>query len=105
MVAGQIGQDFAVQFDLVFLEAVNKPAVRDALLSAGGVDLDLPERPQVPLFHFSVPVGIFPGVVQRVFGRPVFAFSAPAKTLGMLQEMLSALVAGFASFNSGHNVL
>ena len=49
---GEIGKNFAVEFNASFYKAVDKFVVGEAVLASGGADLDLPEATG-PAFLFA----------------------------------------------------
>ena len=58
IVEGEIGEDFAVDFDTALVNQAHELAVREILETGCGVDALNPKRAEVALFVFTVTIGI-----------------------------------------------
>ena len=101
-VLGEVGKDFAIQFYALFLESRDERAVLSAVLPGGGVDAHAPECAVNALFFFAAAKHPRLGVQKRLFGGALFVFTAPAETLGLLQDFGALLIGNCSSFNSWH---
>ena len=72
---GDIRQHLAVERDLGGLEPFHEAAVGRPGSAGGGVDTDLPERPEIALLGLAVAVGVGAAVVNGV-GRIAVKFGA-----------------------------
>lgn len=54
IILGEVGENFSVQFYILFFKLINKLAVGKAVLSGGGVYFYLPQPPEISFFLFSV---------------------------------------------------
>ena len=59
---GEVGENFSVKFNMRFLEAVDKFAVREVVLFCRGANLDLPQAAELSLFLAAVVKLKRPGV-------------------------------------------
>ena len=77
---GQVGQHFAVNLNLRFLQAVGKLAVGHAALTRSGVDTCNPKLAEHTLFGTAVAVGVLPSLHHRFFGDAEDITAAAAET-------------------------
>ena len=84
MILGKVGEDFAVELDIFFVELIDKFGIADVILSCGGVYLYLPQPAEISFLFLPVGELERPGVKRRFFSRPVVGLSAPLKTFRML---------------------
>lgn len=99
---GELGQDFAIEFDFVLFEPVNKPAVGETKRADGGVNLNLPEPAEVTFFPPAVSQSVFAGVEQGLARGAFFLASAETEALSRSQDFPSAFQTGCSAFDSGH---
>ena len=100
---GQIGEDFAVEINVGFLETGDELVVRKTFGSSGGTNLDLPEATGETLLFAAVIELESPGMQKRLLGLAVFVLSAPHKTFRMFEQILSSFVGGGPAFDPGHD--
>ena len=79
-----VSEYLPIEINLRFLELGDELGVADTMLSSGGIDFDLPEPPEVPLFLFSVCELECPGVEESFFCLAVLTLTGPLKAFGML---------------------
>ena len=84
MILGKVGEDFAVELDICFVELIDKFGIADVILPCGGVYLYLPQPAEIPFLFLSVGELGRPGVKRGFLGGSVVGLSAPLKTLCML---------------------
>lgn len=67
VVEGEVGEDFAVHFDAVFVEQTHQLRVAEVVHTGGSVDTLNPKSTEVAFFVFAVAIGVgktfFPGVL------------------------------------------
>jgi hypothetical protein len=78
ILAGELGQDFAIKINLVLLEEGNEFAVRETQGADGSVDLDIPESAEVILFIAAIAEGVSSGMGNRYLGLAFFFGAAEA---------------------------
>lgn len=64
-------QHLAIEPNIGLLAAVDKPAVADLPLSAGGAQAGYPQASEIPLAKLSTDAGIDSGPDDGLFGQPV----------------------------------
>lgn len=99
---GELSQDFAIEFDVVFFKLMNEAAVGESERPNGGVNFDLPESAEITFFLSAVPEGVSAGVKQGLARRPFFFASAVAKALGRLEYSTAPFQTNGSSFDSWH---
>lgn len=99
---GEVGENFAVEFDVGALETGNELVIRQAMLAGSGADLDLPKAAEVALFLTAALELVSPGVEHGFFGGAVLLASTPHKTLRVFEQSFAASVGSFSAFDSGH---
>ena len=99
---GQLGQNFAIQFNLIFFQETREAAIREAERADGGVDLNLPQRPGGALFLAPMAEGMRAGVKQGRFRFALFLASAETITLHPFENSAAASGGGDPSFYSWH---
>src|SRR5690606_23729393 len=68
IVHGEFGQHLAVDLDAGLQQAVDQPAVRQAVLTGRRIDAGDPQRTELALLRATVAVGILPGLDDRLLG-------------------------------------
>jgi hypothetical protein len=102
---GEIRQHFAIDCDFAGFHAVDKPAVRCAILSGCCVDAGDPQTTQVAPAGTSITIGI-PQAFQHGFvGSPEQSMARAKLAFIQFQYFLMMLATDYASFYSGHYVL
>lgn len=81
----EIGEDFAVEFDVGFLEAVDKLTVGDAVELGACADLDLPIAAEYTFLLATVLELKCPCVQERFLGGSVLVLATPHEALGVLE--------------------
>lgn len=102
MKLSQLRQNFSVNNNTRLGYGINKPAVRNSIFSADGVDFYVPKIPEIPLFGPAVAVSISPGMAQSVLCQPVFRFPAPFISFCQSDDFLFSGALLHASFHSSH---
>jgi len=74
-------------------------------MTAGSVYLDIPKAAEISLFLFAANIGIRPGMMNSLFCKTVYIFSAPSESFGMLQYSFSFFGTDIAAFNSRHRAV
>lgn len=69
VVDGELGKKFAVEFDILGLEAVDKLAVRNAVFAGSVVDTRNPECAEVAFFVTTIAVGVAKSLDDALFGK------------------------------------
>lgn len=99
---GEIGENFAVEVDVGFLEVSDELVVGKSFSSGGGTNLYLPETAGKTFFLATVIELESPGMQKSLLGLAVFVLSAPHETLGVFEQILSSFVGGCSAFYSWH---
>lgn len=99
---GEFRENFAIKFNVGFLEASDEFAVRNPIQAGSGADLNLPQTAGVAFLLAAVGKLETPGMKQSFFGLPVFGLAGPHKTLCVFEQIFPALMSDCAAFNSGH---
>ncbi len=85
LISGEVGEDFAVQINVGFFEAVDEFAIGKTIEDGTGADLDLPETAGVAFFLSAVFKLKTPRMQERFFGGAVLVLAAPHKPFRMLE--------------------
>ena len=100
---GEFAEHLSVDLDALLVDLVHEIAVANAVLAAGGADSDDPELSEITLLLSAVAEGVLPRL-HHLFVSALEDVLFPAKIAGRLRDdLLVALVAHKATFNSSHN--
>lgn len=91
MVGGHLGEDFAVDIDLLGCHFGNEGRVFFTVFAESCIEARDPQAAESALFIASIPVGVFAGLEECFFGRAIGRFAAPHETFGGFQDFLSPL--------------
>ena len=90
VVEGEIGEDFAVDFDTALVDEAHELGVAEVVHAGGGVDTLDPDGTHVAFFVLAVAIGVgktfFPGVLSD---GPYIAAAAEVAT-GKFEDFLAA---------------
>ena len=100
MVLSQVGEDFTVQFHILFLEVVDELAVREAEGAGGGTDFDIKETPKIIFLVLAVSKSVGAGVQKGGAGFAGFGTAAKAKTLHLGEQVFAAFDLSCSFFDS-----
>lgn len=90
MVHRQVGQYFAVEFDILFAEHVNEARISRAIHTCSGIDTSDPELAESAFFAFAVAISVLHTLFQGVFGYGVdFATCAKIAACGFEDSFAS----------------
>lgn len=103
MLYGEFGEDFAVEFDVVFFLDINKSRIGETVLAEGVVEADDPEASERALFGSPVTIGVLAGLHDGFFGGAIICLAMPTKSLGHFEDVLSSFVGGNTAFDSWHS--
>ena len=90
MVHGQVGEDFAVEFDVVFVQTTHENRVGYSVDAAAGVDTVNPQGAELALFVLSVAVGVGLTFFPFVFGYGPYVFASTPIAFGAVEDFFSA---------------
>lgn len=103
MLYGEFGEDFAVEFDVVFFLDIDKSRIGETVLAEGVVEADDPEASERSLLGAAVTIGVLAGFHDGFFGGAIICLAMPTKSLSHLEDVLSSFVGGNTAFDSWHN--
>ena len=89
VVQGQVGQDFAVDFDTGLVQLVDEHAVRHVVFTDGCVDTDDPQGSEVTLLVPSVAVSVGLSFFVGVFRHSPDILSGSELTFGLFEDFLA----------------
>ena len=92
---GEVGEDFAVDFDAGGLEAFHKSAVGETMSTSGGVDALDPQVAEGAFPDFTVAVVVDHGFPHGVFGVAEVGGTEAAESFGFIDGALAALATGW----------
>jgi len=98
----EVGEDFAVELDIVGFELGDELAVGQAFLSGGVVDAGNPEGAEVAFFVATVAVGVAQTFDNTLFGHTIAAGAVVLHAFGASQDLFMLGTGWDASFDS-HN--
>lgn len=100
--SGQVGQDLAVQLDVVFSQGVDETAVAHAQGFHRGVEAQDPQGAVVALLLFAVSERVGASFHHGASGFAVEFAALSTVAFGQFDELLVSAAEGRASFDSGH---
>ena len=99
---GNLGENLAVEGDIVFLQHGNKFGVRETVLFQYGGRTHVPQSSEITFLIAAMSESVFAGVEQGFIGLTLFLGSAEAVALGLAQKIAPPLQCVYAFFDSGH---
>ena len=99
---GELGEDLAVELDLLRFEGADDLGVAHAHFAHGGADADLVEGAVIALLELAVAVGVDTALGHGHFGQGKFGLAAPHHALRPLEDILAALDVVHAAFDTCH---
>ncbi len=85
IVNGELGKRFAIEFDVRFLQTVDKHAVSQATLTDGGVDTNDPQLAELSLADASITIGVNLSTNQSFFRCAEQTAATANVTLNLLE--------------------
>src|SRR6266496_1431737 len=64
VLCGEIGQHLAIERHLCGLQSFHESAVSEAGGAGGGIDADLPQRPEIAFFRFAIAIGVLAAMIE-----------------------------------------
>ena len=99
---GHVGKDLTIQINPGLLDSVHQPAVRYVMLPGSCIDPRNPEAPECSLSHFTIPIGVPHGAVNRLGSRPKKSRPSTLKSSGQFQDRPFSLLPSHSSCDSRH---
>jgi hypothetical protein len=104
-VHSDVGQHFAVELDLGFLQAVGELAVSQAALTGCSVDTRNPQLAEDTFFGTAVTICILTGLHHRFFSDAEDITAATAETFGKGENFFVAGASRYTTFDARHVLL
>lgn len=102
MLHGKLGENFAVEFDMLFFFERDETCVRETVLAECVVEADDPETSEGALLGAAVAMRVLAGFEYGFFGGAVVGLPTPVEAFRELEKILSSFVGDDAAFHSGH---
>ena len=100
MFGRDLGQYFAVEFHLSDFQLMDELAVGQTVQAGGGVDADLPERPELSFLQSAVLIGMTAGAGDGRFGFADLILPAPLVPFSGLQNITAVFNVGDSALDS-----
>ena len=94
IVHGEVGEDFAVETDVLLRKLTHELGIGDAVLTAGSVDTLDPQSAEVALLGFTVTVGVGETFLVGVLRNRPHISSRQEVAFGLLEDLLAARPGG-----------
>ena len=91
MIHGQIGQDFSVELDALFMDVVHEFGVGRSIHAGAGIDTCNPEAAEGAFFVAAVAVGVLEGFFYGVFGYGIDVFTRTEVAFGQFKDFFTSL--------------
>ena len=91
MLGSDLGEHLAVQLDAFFVQYADESAVGEAVRTDGGVETDVPERPEIGLLVFTVRERVLAGVHIGLPCRAFFLGTVMTITLRLFEKTAAEL--------------
>ena len=102
IILGEVGEDFAVEGDILFLEHGNEFGVGEAVFLESGGEAHVPEAAEVAFLVLSVGEGVGAGMHDGFVGHALFGRAAVAVALDLAQDIAATLQCIDSFLNSAH---
>ncbi len=99
---GDFAEHFSIDGDFRLLTAVDKPAVAQASLPAGGAQTCNPQCPEIPFAEFTADAGINSCSYECFLCKPVLFSGSPSMTLYSFQDSFLRLASCSSFSNPWH---
>jgi len=97
-----VGKHLAIDVNPGLIKAVDEPAVRETMLTGGGIDTDDPQPSEIALSIAAMVIGIAQGLHHRLVGDAVAGVPCPHLSLGELKYLLMTAMGSDAAFYPSH---
>ncbi len=91
MIHGQVGQDFSVELNALFMDVVHEFGVGGTIHAGAGIDACDPEAAESALFVAAVAIGILKGFFYGIFGYGIDVFTCTEVAFSQFEDFLATL--------------
>src|SRR3954471_23569914 len=102
LLAGEVGQDLAVDLDAGLLDAVHELRIGEAVLAHAGIDALDPQTAEIALLGAAVAIRILQAFFDLLDRDPVIGAGAADIALGHVDDFLVTGVRGDAALSASH---
>ena len=105
LVQREIGEHLTVDFHVGLMQAIHEPAIGHAMIPCPSVNTLDPERPEMALLLATVPVGVLPGLGDRLHGGADVAAPGTVVALCSLQNLVAPCPRDDAALYACHGLV